>query len=230
MVQKHKSILRWVVKTLFFLLLQSACLLLAAGRLDWITGWVFIAMNGAIQLVNALVLIPHRPELIAERSSFKEGTKTWDLPLVIVQAIAGPLLLALIAGLDVRFGWSPAISPILQAVAVVVAFPAAVFTTWAMYANIFFSGTVRIQKERSHQVVSGGPYRLVRHPGYAGGLFYNLAAPLALASLWAFLPAAIIIAVTFIRTSLEDRTLQEELPGYTEYAARVRHRLLPGIW
>jgi protein-S-isoprenylcysteine O-methyltransferase Ste14 len=100
----------------------------------------------------------------------------------------------------------------------------------ALFSNPFFSGVVRIQTERGHQVISHGPYRLLRHPGYAGNLLYYLAVPLFLDTLWAYLPALLLVLVTVIRTALEDRTLQAELDGYAAYAGRVRYRLLPGIW
>ena len=104
------------------------------------------------------------------------------------------------------------------------------FVLWAMASNPFFATTVRIQDDRGHRVVSSGPYRLVRHPGYFGSLIYNLVIPLVLGSLWTFLPALLTIALLVLRTRLEDRTLQAELPGYPEYAAVVRHQLIPGVW
>ena len=96
--------------------------------------------------------------------------------------------------------------------------------------NRFFSGTVRIQTERGHRVVTGGPYRFVRHPGYLGGVISYLAMPLILGSAWAYIPAAVGMAVTAIRAALEDRTLKKELPGYLEYTQATRYRLIPGIW
>ena len=89
---------------------------------------------------------------------------------------------------------------------------------------------VRIQTDRGHKVVSSGPYRWMRHPGYAGALLTYLATPFWLDSRWTFLPVIFIAIVLGIRTSLEDKTLQAELEGYREYARRVRYRLLPGIW
>jgi len=96
--------------------------------------------------------------------------------------------------------------------------------------NRFFTSTVRIQTERGHQVCDSGPYRFVRHPGYAGSLLGVVGIPLALDALWAFVAAAFALVVSVVRTALEDRTLMENLPGYREYARRVRYRLFPGLW
>jgi protein-S-isoprenylcysteine O-methyltransferase Ste14 len=105
-----------------------------------------------------------------------------------------------------------------------------VLGAYALIENRFFSGKVRIQTERNQQVVSSGPYRWMRHPGYAGALLAYFVTPLLLDSNWAFLPAVFLAICLVVRTHLEDRTLQAELPGYREYAQRVRYRLLPGIW
>mgnify|MGYP002684581587 CR=1 FL=1 len=96
--------------------------------------------------------------------------------------------------------------------------------------NRFFSGVVRIQTDRGHQVVTTGPYRFIRHPGYVGVLWTYLAMPLFLDSIWAFVPAVLTLAASILRTAWEDKTLQEELPGYKEYAQKTKYRLFPGIW
>ena len=101
---------------------------------------------------------------------------------------------------------------------------------WAMLSNRFFSGTVRIQEDRGHTVVADGPYRVVRHPGYVGMIVMFVLPPLVLGSLWALIPAGLAALATVIRTALEDKTLQVELPGYAEYAQRTRYRLLPRVW
>jgi len=102
--------------------------------------------------------------------------------------------------------------------------------SYALMENRFFSGVVRLQTERGHHPVTGGPYRWMRHPGYAGSLMTFFAIPFWMDSWWTFLPAFLLAAVLVLRTSLEDRFLQENLPGYADYAARVRFRLLPGVW
>ena len=102
--------------------------------------------------------------------------------------------------------------------------------SFALIENRFFSGTVQLQPERGHMVVSGGPYRWIRHPGYAGSLLTFITIPIFLDSLWAFIPAILVTVFLVIRTGLEDKLLQEQLPGYREYAGQVRYRLFPGLW
>jgi protein-S-isoprenylcysteine O-methyltransferase Ste14 len=99
-----------------------------------------------------------------------------------------------------------------------------------MVANRFFSAVVRIQRDRGHEVVTTGPYRVLRHPAYAGGLLAYLSFPFMLDALWALLPALGVVAALIARTALEDRALNAELPGYAAYAARTRSRLIPGLW
>jgi protein-S-isoprenylcysteine O-methyltransferase Ste14 len=135
-----------------------------------------------------------------------------------------------IAGLDERFSWSPDLPDYIQIIALAVIFLGSMFGTWAMLANRFFSSHVRIQTDRGHNVVSSGPYRILRHPGYAGAVLGWVAAPVFFSSIWVVIPAVFAIAAGILRTSLEDQTLQEELPGYKEYASKVRYRLVPGIW
>ena len=104
------------------------------------------------------------------------------------------------------------------------------FAAWALAENRYFYSVVCIQVDRGHRVCDSGPYRIVRHPGYAGNILALLGIALALSSVWTLIPAAVALSITVIRTVLEDHTLQEELPGYREYAQRVRYRLIPGIY
>jgi protein-S-isoprenylcysteine O-methyltransferase Ste14 len=105
-----------------------------------------------------------------------------------------------------------------------------VLGSYAMIENRFFSGTVRIQDDRGHRVVSSGPYRWMRHPGYLGAIIAYMGTPALLSSLWAWLPSVALVALVILRTRLEDSTLRAELPGYQAYADKVRYRLLPGVW
>ena len=124
----------------------------------------------------------------------------------------------------------PQISVCVLAIVIAAVLGYVVIGVWSMAANAFFSMIVSIQKDRGHTVVTDGPYRYVRHPGYAGSILFTIATPLVLGSLWAFIPCGLAAALFVVRTALEDRTLQEELPGYKEYAQQTRYRLLPGIW
>ncbi|HWQ02909.1 MAG TPA: isoprenylcysteine carboxylmethyltransferase family protein, partial [Candidatus Nitrosotenuis sp.] len=179
-------------------------------------------------VVTMALMMRHDPELLRERFHPGPGRK---------EGVARPLLIVLIflhwivAGLDVgRIGWSGEVSPFLQAAGVLVIAAGMFGWTWAMCSNHFFSSEVRIQTERGHHVVRGGPYRFLRHPGYAAGLFLFAADPLVLGSWWSAVPMIGVLAVFVWRAAFEDKVLHDELPGYREYAGEVRYRLLPGIW
>jgi protein-S-isoprenylcysteine O-methyltransferase Ste14 len=122
------------------------------------------------------------------------------------------------AGLDHRVHWSNGMSSLLFAAGLAAAVLAAALIAWAMRSNRFFSSVVRIQKDRGHTVADGGPYRFIRHPGYAGVFVFTLVIPLILGSYWALVPAAATVAVLVLRTHLEDLTLHNELDGSADYA------------
>jgi protein-S-isoprenylcysteine O-methyltransferase Ste14 len=218
----RKRMLQVVIQTL----LIAAILFIASGRLDWVWAWAYLGVGVGILVINASVL---PPELIAERGQVKEDTKDWDrvLAIFIIIPTLGTLI---VAGLDERFGWSSQLDWAIQVVALVFFALGQGLFSWAMASNKFFSGTVRIQEERGHTVATGGPYQYVRHPGYVGYIISWIATSLALGSLWALIPVGLVMGLFVIRTALEDKTLLEELDGYREYAARVRYRLLPGVW
>ena len=151
-------------------------------------------------------------------------------PLAGYMALFGVWFVLIVAGLDQRFGWTSQISTWVQIIALVLMVLGSLLTISALAANRYFSGYMRIQKERGHTVATTGPYRYVRHPGYLGAMIFYLATPLLLDSQWAFIPAGLYLTIAVIRTSLEDHTLQEELDGYEAYTRDIRYRLVPGIW
>ncbi|NIP44786.1 MAG: DUF1295 domain-containing protein, partial [candidate division Zixibacteria bacterium] len=126
--------------------------------------------------------------------------------------------------------WSPDLPNSLQIIALVLIFAGSMIGTWAMLANRFFSSHIRIQTDRDHHVVKRGPYKYVRHPGYAGGLLSWLMSPVFFSSYWVAIPTVIVVFAMILRTSIEDQTLREKLPGYLEYSHEVQYRLIPGIW
>lgn len=208
------------------LALQAAILFAASGRLDWTLAWVYLACYAGMVLVTALAV--RDPELIAERGRIRADAKGWDKALTVLFS-ASCLGMLLVAGLDARFGWSPP-SPASTAAGLLAFVLADGIVVWAMASNRFFSALVRIQEDRGHTVATGGPYRFVRHPAYLGFIVSGFGAALLLGSRWALVPAAATAVLLVVRTALEDRTLQSELPGYPDCATRVRYRLLPGVW
>lgn len=213
----------------FLVLLMAAALFISVWRWDWWNAWVYLGLYLAYLGYNMVVLLGRHKELVEERSQIGEGAKNWDKVIGLITGVGGFTILA-IAGLDERFSWAGTIPIQVQIVAFVVLGLSYPLFTWAMVSNRFFSTVVRIQKDRGHTVQTGGPYRYVRHPGYASLLVSYLTMPFALGSLWACIPMALLVANLFLRTTLEDRTLKNELDGYQEYAGRVRYRLIPGIW
>lgn len=179
--------------------------------------------------ISTTALLWRNAELLAERSNIKPG-KSWDKVIVGFAVLLGPMATWITAGLDYRFHWSESMPPVAFIAGVAVAVLAVALIAWAMRSNKFFSSVVRIQKDRGHVVVSGGPYRFVRHPGYAGMAAFTLATPLILNSRWACAPAVATAAIFVLRTALEDRTLHNELDGYADYARSVRYKLVPAIW
>jgi len=227
--ERTRTVVRFLVREALGLVMLAAILFLSAGRLDWLMGWALVGIYSLWVCATSVILILRSPELIAERLGPRKGAKTWD---TAIMSIVGLTTIArlLVAGLDQRFGWTTGISLPLQMAATVVAALAYALGGWAIASNAFFSQIVRIQEERGHAVASSGPYRFVRHPGYVGTILFELSTPVMLGSWWALIPGGLAALLFVVRTSLEDRTLQEELNGYGEYAQAVRHRLLPGVW
>jgi len=222
---------RTIVLMLFFVVVIPFLPLLISRQWDWWEAWIY-AIIGILGFAISRILAARRhPDLLAERARFlqHEDAKPWDKLLSPLVGLGGGLI-PLVAGLDALFGWSPPFSLSAKIVALFIILAGYALGTWALMENRFFSGMVRIQTDRGHQVVSSGPYRWIRHPGYASALLTYLATPVFLDSRWAFLPALGLTIVLVIRTSLEDKTLQDELEGYRAYTKRVRYRLLPGIW
>ncbi len=211
-------------------LILAGVLGLTSGRSDWMRAWSYVGLTVAAQAVVGILIHRRNPDLLDERSRIQAGTKGFDKALAPIVAIVGPVALWVVAGLDVRWHWPPAVPLSWSIGGYAICLAGIALTAWAMLNNRFFSATVRIQSDRGHAVVDRGPYAFVRHPGYTGALAFTLASPIALGSWLALWPAAITCVALVIRTALEDRVLRSELEGYAGYAGRVRSRLLPGLW
>jgi protein-S-isoprenylcysteine O-methyltransferase Ste14 len=220
-----------IVQMLFFIIVIPFLPLLITRRWGWWEAWVYALVSILGFAASRALAARRNPGLLAERARFlqHEDAKSWDKLLAPLVGL-GSGLVPLVAGLEALFDRSPSFSLTMKILALAVLLAGYALGSYALIENCFFSGMVRIQTDRGQHVVTGGPYRWLRHPGYAGSLLAYLATPLFLDSTWAFLPAAFFTVVLVIRTALEDKTLQDELAGYREYATRVRYRLLPGVW
>ncbi len=221
---------QWIGLIVTYLLI-SLVLWVCAGDFYWWQAWAFSVLIFAAGLGGRLWAEQRHPGLLAERQNFMApGVKPWDKVLAPLMALSIGFPLVIVAGLDHRLDWSPIFPLWLNALGFILIAIGYAFAVWALVENRFFSSLVRIQTDRGHVVCDSGPYRIVRHPGYIGNILPLPGMALAFSSLWTFIPAAAALIIVVIRTALEDKTLQEELPGYKEYAERVRYRLIPGIW
>jgi protein-S-isoprenylcysteine O-methyltransferase Ste14 len=210
-------------------LVQGAIVFGAAGRLDWTWGWLFLAIYLGSTLLNAWFLLRTSPEMVAERG--RPGAMPgWDKVIGGLWGVLQFVVLPLVAGLDDRFGWTGSLDLGWHLLGIVLFAAGLALFGWAMIANAYFSTAARIQADRGQTVCRSGPYRVVRHPGYAGTLLQSIGIAVLLGSLWALLPALVAAALMITRTWFEDRMLRAELAGYVEYAREVRYRLVPGIW
>jgi protein-S-isoprenylcysteine O-methyltransferase Ste14 len=222
---------RAFVLTFLFVVCVPFLPLLLSWRWGWWEAWTYAIVTILGFAVSRALAARRNPDLLAERARFlqHEDAKPWDKLLAPLVGIGGALI-PLAAGLEARFGSLSHFSLAVKLVTLALILAGYALASYALIENRFFSGMVRIQVDRGQQVVSSGPYRWMRHPGYAGALLVYLVTPLFLDSLWTFLPAAFLTLVLVIRTALEDNALQQELDGYAAYARRVRYRLLPGLW
>jgi protein-S-isoprenylcysteine O-methyltransferase Ste14 len=221
-----KNIIRRIVTEGLFLVFEILILFFSAGRIDWDYAWIFTIITVLIALIGVAIL---PPELLSERGRKKENVEKWDS--LITRLIILPwLTIYLVSGLDFRFGWSPELALTVHIVATVIYVFGNAFALWSMLANAYFSTAVRIQYDRGHAVCTSGPYRYMRHPGYLGMMTYVLSTPIIFGSIWALIPAGIVVVLLIIRLVLEDRTLKNKLEGYKGYADKVKYRLIPGVW
>jgi len=222
---------QWVGLTMSYALIPLA-LFVCGWDFGWWEAWVFSLLVVTAGIGGRIWAERRHPGLLAERvgSVRGPGVKQWDRVLAPLMALSICFPLVVVAGLDHRYGWSPLFPTRLIIVGLVLIALGYAFAVWALAENRFFSSVVRIQTDRGHTVCDSGPYRFVRHPGYAGNILPLPGLVLALSSMWTLIPAAAALVIVVMRTALEDRTLQEELPGYSDYARRVRYRLIPGIY
>jgi protein-S-isoprenylcysteine O-methyltransferase Ste14 len=224
---RRDLLLRSAISLAGMFIVIGVLLFLPAG-IGWRRGWLFLLVFLALMILSAAYLWRANPDIFIARSKIHRGTKSWDkvmLSLILISFFA----IFPTAGLDAR--WHGSAVPLWLIVVGYILFALGfALSTWVYAVNKFAEPSVRIQSERQQKVVDTGPYAIVRHPLYAVSFFLVVGMALALGSYWALIPVAVGTMVILVRTVLEDRTLQSELAGYKDYAARVRCRLIPGIW
>ena len=222
---------QWIRLVAVYLLIPLI-LLLCGGDLRWWQAWLYALLIVAAGIGGRLWAEHRHPGLMAERQNIEniQNAKAWDKVLAPLMALSVGYPMVVVAGLDHRYNWSSEFPLWLIVLGFILILLGYAFATWALAENRLFSSVVRIQADRGHVVCDSGPYRFVRHPGYAGNILALFGIVLALGSVWTLIPATVASFITVIRTALEDQTLQEELPGYPDYARRVRYRLIPWIY
>lgn len=217
--------LKHIIGTLVFF----SILFISAGRIDYWQGLVYSGI-GLIMFVLNYTVLSAEPELIAERSKPGKGTKQWDKTILIL-SLPVTILMYITAGLDSgRYHWSPDFNPGLYLAGIILTLTGQLLFLTAQKQNRFFSSTVRIQTDRNHIVCDTGLYKIIRHPAYLGSIIQSAGFPLLFGSLWSMVPVCLSIILILIRTSLEDKTLINELKGYSVYTLKTRYRLIPYVW
>jgi protein-S-isoprenylcysteine O-methyltransferase Ste14 len=217
---------------IFTYLFIPLVLLVCGGDFNWWQAWVFSVLIFVAGIGGRILAEKRHPGILVERATSEKtlNAKSWDKVLSPLMAISLTFPLVIVAGLDHRYEWTPLFSTWINILGLGLIALGYAFAAWALIENRFFSSTVRIQTDRGHSVCDSGPYRIVRHPGYAGNLLALAGIIMGLNTMWTLIPAAVALVIAVIRTALEDKTLHEELTGYQDYARRVRYRLFPGIY
>jgi protein-S-isoprenylcysteine O-methyltransferase Ste14 len=224
-----KLVVKFVVSIILLPAVFGTILFSLAGDFCWMMGWL---VCGLYAVVTALMtgFFHSREDLARERKTAFKNAKWWDKILCPLIMLVVPLAIVVVSALEHRWGRGDIPGFGWQLIFLAMSAAGILVTYWAMLTNDFFSSVMRIQSERGQHVVAGGPYSVVRHPGYVGAILYNVSLPLALGSLWGLVPALIEVLLFAVRTALEDATLRAELPGYEDYTVKVRYRLIPYVW
>src|SRR5664279_564631 len=219
-----------LLQNLIWIVAMGALLLVPAGTLHWPGAWAFLTTMGVLGVAGGLWLARTDPELLAERMRpmMQNDQPAADKKFVLAFGVAA-LIWFLAIGLDRRY-LASSMSAALQALGWAMLLLATGFIMWVMRENSFAAPVIKVQAERGHRVVSSGPYAFVRHPMYSGAILFFVGTALLLGSWWGVVLSPLFAVLFAIRSGIEERALLAGLPGYADYAARVRYRLVPGLW
>ena len=220
---------KFLVKTLITSIVFSLILFLAAGKINYFQGWIFLGTNIITGLMNFFT-IRNDDELMNERSKIGDNVKSWDKKILGISSLIY-VLNVILAGLDSgRFQWSPDFHWSIYACGFLFTITGQIIFLTARKQNKYFSSIVRIQNDRGHKVCDSGLYKIIRHPGYLGMIISLISIPLITGSVWSFITTILAVILLFVRTYMEDKTLILELDGYKEYTDKTTKRLIPKIW
>lgn len=219
----------YLIKLFVGTFLFFAILFISAGRIDYWQGLIYVII-GLIMFVFQYTVLRIDSDLLVERSKPGEGTKKWDKTILGLSFLV-TISMYIVAGLDSgRYHWSPQFHWSLCLLGIILTASGQLLFLIAQKQNKFFSSTVRIQTDREHTVCETGLYKIVRHPAYLGSIIQSLGFPLLFGSLWSIIPICLSVIILITRTSLEDKTLKNELKGYLEYATKTRYKIIPYVW
>jgi protein-S-isoprenylcysteine O-methyltransferase Ste14 len=219
-----------LLQNLIWVVVLGALLLVPAGTLHWPAAWVFLATLAVLGIGGGLWLAKTDPALLAERMHvmMQDDQPAEDKAFMLAFGLVA-LIWFVAMGLDQR-RHGPDLAAALQPLGLALLLLSTAFTMWVMRENSFAAPVVKVQRERGHHVVSSGPYAWVRHPMYSGAVLFFIGLPLLLSSAWGLVMSPLFVVLFAIRATIEERALIAGLPGYGDYLARVRYRLLPGVW
>ncbi|HWQ75607.1 MAG TPA: isoprenylcysteine carboxylmethyltransferase family protein [Syntrophomonas sp.] len=232
-MDQHKTVKKSAARYLLILFLQRiiglVLFIAASGTVKSMRGIVYFSLYFLISITAAMIMYRGHQETLNERGKKHKNTKSWDKVLLPVYVLLAYYGIYILAGLGIRFLW-PQLSEAWMYAGIVLYLISGIFTVWPVVENKYFESTSRIQSNRGQTVVSTGPYRIVRHPGYLGILIWAASTAMIFGTLAVCLISAVIIAIIGVRTYLEDTMLKKELPGYIDYASKVKYRLIPYVW
>lgn len=229
-IKLNKSGKKAIIVPFIWLLTQGIIYFVAAGSLNIQRAWLYFLSAIVITSSNSIYMWKVIPNLTNERGEFKPDTKSGDKILLSLFILIPIILIPIVTGFEVGRFKVNYVNPVISYVALCTYIVADIINLWAMSVNKYFEGTVRIQNDRNHMVITSGPYQFIRHPGYLAMLIGIIATPLILGSIFGLIPAFGEVCVIMLRTSYEDKILQRDLEGYIQYANDVRYRLIPCIW
>jgi protein-S-isoprenylcysteine O-methyltransferase Ste14 len=227
---KEITTTRIFIRITVLFLLSGAIFFGTAGTLKWVEAWLYLILAFSCTLPGVIWMKKNDPKLLKDRMGFEKKSPQPIDRFILLLYLIFVIILCALPGLDaVRFHWSTV--PVYFKVFGFILLLSACFIFFrTIKANPYLSSIVEVHEDREHKVATTGPYKYIRHPWYLGLIMWFFCVPLILGSLYSLIPAVVLTLLIVIRTFIEEKTLRESLPGYKEYLAEVKYRIIPYIW